>query len=263
MDMDGNWSGLCGKSVAKAPVVFLSPSWVAKEVPVQIQQFCQDIANQGKWRWLQPLAAGTPLDLPLVIVPWSSGDFGLNPGWPVVWYRQVGNGVCATAALASALSYFGALDGNCASFAGGIAGLGHLFDSIEAGNTHTGTDLVVNSRDIMKQIAAFISRRVPGWDAHWMHPPPDPREGLAPFGIFPSLVHFEASDGDATHCLVIMGDYIFDANMPGAIPFSAENLDRCVLGTHTFLRPIRILQVIPCKRVLNAHRVRACVMEED
>ena len=67
----------------------------------------------------------------------------------------------------------------------------------------------------------------------------------------PSLVQLANSDGECTHCVTIVGDYIFDSNFDKALALSKNNLDIC---SSTAMNPSSVF--VDCVSVTQFYVIR-------
>ena len=86
---------------------------------------------------------------------------------------------------------------------------------------------------------------------------------LEPRSPYPTCILIHGSDGSTDHCITTLGDWIFDSNMPHALPLCQASLDQCVdldgEGA-TFKRCVKVLRMVPGKKlmkILQGQRKRA------
>lgn len=61
-------------------------------------------------------------------------------------------------------------------------------------------------------------------------------------GMYPIIVVLQGHDGNCEHAISILGNWIFDSNLPEALPLTRNSLDWCVMGK--FKKVVEGLQFI-------------------
>ena len=155
---------------------------------------------------------------------------------PVVHYRQSSAPTCVFSSAASAVHAFG--------------------DEKAAATLASYTQASIKHTDRMQFLQQTVLEHLKGWDV----PGALTGEAAAAFDClatrspFPTCIRISGSDGLTSHCITILGDWIFDSNETHALSLCQESLDRCA-GSHingsTFLGCIKVMKLVPGKKLLT------------
>ena len=144
----------------------------------------------------------------------------------MVAYQQGGADLCAAYGLASAVRFFG--------------------DAAAADAIAVCASAALASDDAFGYVCATVRADAAGW-AETPLPNHNPLQVRV---AEPVMLQLVGSDGAGTHAVATVGDLIFDAAEPRALPLTHASLNRCV-GTHlngaTFSHVARAVRLVPGK----------------
>lgn len=214
------WQGWDGSAWIK-----LSPSWVAVNFTAEFVSCCTaspDTAQHVPVGRAASLAGGA-------LPPTLCGSHCETPCIvPVVCFRQGDVDGCVPYSAASALVHAAAVDTRGLPFAPSIADLQSPSDP-----------------NALKSVLVFVNQHVAGWQAHKLHKH-DPLANPSPD---PIVLQLEDSDGDRSHAVTTLGEWIFDANKTNAVPLTKAGLDACCLGKATYKGVVRAVRLVSRKKV--------------
>ena len=67
-----------------------------------------------------------------------------------------------------------------------------------------------------------------------------------------TCIQIKCSDGAVNHSIVTVGEWIFDSNETSALPLCKASLDRCAGQDATFVGCVKVLKLIPSKKLVKA-----------
>ena len=135
----------------------------------------------------------------------------LRTGPPVIKHQQGNNPTCVFSSAASAIHAFG----------------DELAAESLASQAKESIKQSVNRVHFLQQT---VLKELKGWDV------PKVLKGdaaaafdcLATRSPYPTCILIHGTDGSTDHCITTLGDWIFDSNMPHALPLCQASLNQCV-----------------------------------
>ena len=68
----------------------------------------------------------------------------------------------------------------------------------------------------------------------------------------PTCIQIKSSDGAVNHSITTVGEWVFDSNEARALPLCQASLDRCAGQDATFVGCVKVLKIIPSKKLAKA-----------
>ena len=68
----------------------------------------------------------------------------------------------------------------------------------------------------------------------------------------PTCIQIKSSDGAVNHSITTVGEWVFDSNEARALPLCQASLDRCAGQDATFVGCVKVLKLIPSKKLAKA-----------